>query len=32
VPGHFSFYIRCYWGKQRILDGSWQPPVVKKVN
>jgi hypothetical protein len=20
------------WGKQGILDGSWKPPVVKKVN
>jgi hypothetical protein len=28
--GHFSLYIRAYWGKQGILDGSWKPPVVKK--
>ena len=27
----FSLYIRAYWGNQGILDGSWQPPVVKKV-
>jgi hypothetical protein len=26
--GHFSLYIRAYWGKQGILDGSWQPPVI----
>jgi len=26
-----SLYIRAYWGKQGILDGSWKPPVVKKV-
>jgi hypothetical protein len=30
--GSFSFYIRAYWGKQGILDGSWQPPVAKAVN
>jgi len=30
--GHFSFYIRAYWGKQGILDGSWKPPVVKAIN
>jgi hypothetical protein len=29
--GHFSLYIRAYWGKQGILDGSWTPPVIKKV-
>jgi hypothetical protein len=23
--GHFSHYIRAYWGKEPILDGSWQP-------
>lgn len=28
----FSLYIRAYWGKEAILDGSWKPPVVKKVN
>jgi hypothetical protein len=30
--GHFSLYIRAYWGKSPILDGSWKPPVVKKVD
>jgi hypothetical protein len=29
--GHFSLYIRAYWGEEPILDGSWKPPVVKKV-
>jgi len=29
--GPFSLYIRSYWGKQGILDGSWKPPAVKKV-
>lgn len=27
--GHFSLYIRAYWGKQAILDGSWQPPRIE---
>ncbi|MCU0070473.1 DUF1254 domain-containing protein [Pseudomonas koreensis] len=26
-----SLYIRAYWGKEAILDGSWQPPVIKKI-
>ena len=26
--GHFSLYIRAYWGEEAILDGSWQPPAV----
>lgn len=30
--GTFSLYIRAYWGKEAILDGSWKPPVVKKAN
>jgi hypothetical protein len=29
--GPFSLYMRAYWGKQPILDGSWKPPVVKKL-
>jgi hypothetical protein len=29
---HFSLYIRAYWGKPPILDGSWKPPVVKKLS
>jgi hypothetical protein len=29
--GHFSLYMRAYWGKQPILDGSWTPPVVKRL-
>jgi hypothetical protein len=27
--GHFSLYIRAYWGKQPIIDGSWQPPAIR---
>lgn len=30
--GRFSLYIRAYWGKEPIIDGSWQPPVVKKID
>ena len=29
--GPFSLYIRAYWGKSGILDGSWKPPVVRKA-
>jgi hypothetical protein len=28
----FSLYIRAYWGKEPILDGSWQPPKISKVS
>ncbi|MFV3307996.1 DUF1254 domain-containing protein [Pseudomonas sp. NY15181] len=26
-----SLYLRAYWGKEPIIDGSWKPPVIKKV-
>ena len=29
--GHFSLYIRAYWGKEGILDETWTPPVIRKV-
>lgn len=29
--GRFSLYIRAYWGKEGIIDGSWKPPVIRKV-
>lgn len=29
--GAFSLYIRAYWGKQPILDGSWKPPAIRKM-
>jgi hypothetical protein len=29
--GAFSLYIRAYWGKSGILDGSWQPPKIVSV-
>jgi hypothetical protein len=28
--GRFSLYIRAYWGKEGILDGSWKPPPVDR--
>ena len=27
----FSLYIRAYWGKKAILDGSWIPPKIEQV-
>ena len=30
--GTFSLYIRAYWGKQAILDGSWKPPKIERLN
>jgi hypothetical protein len=29
--GPFSLYMRAYWGKQPILDGSWQPPKIQLI-
>ena len=28
----FSLYLRCYWAEKAILDGTWMPPQVEKVN
>lgn len=30
--GTFSLYVRAYWGKQPILDGTWQPPAIARGN
>lgn len=27
----FSLYIRAYWGKKAILDGTWIPPKIERV-
>jgi hypothetical protein len=27
----FSLYIRCYWPKKEILDGTWLPPKVEPM-
>lgn len=29
--GVFSLYLRCYWGETAILDGSWVPPKIERV-
>jgi hypothetical protein len=29
--GTFSLYIRAYWAGKAILDGTWKPPVVSRV-
>lgn len=28
--GPFSLYIRSYWGKPAIFDGTWKPPAIQK--
>ncbi|MDI1463476.1 DUF1254 domain-containing protein [Catellatospora sp. KI3] len=28
----FSLYLRAYWGRQPILDGTWQPPAVRRTS
>lgn len=30
--GPFSLYLRCYWPAQAVLEGSWVPPNVEKMN
>jgi hypothetical protein len=30
--GDFSLYVRAYWPKAAITDGSWAPPAVLKAN
>ena len=27
----FSLFLRAYWPKASVLDGSWTPPAVKKI-
>ena len=29
--GSFNLMLRMYWPKEEMLNGSWTPPVVKKV-
>jgi len=29
--GQFSLYLRAYWPEQAILDGTWTPPVITRV-
>jgi hypothetical protein len=28
----FSLFMRAYWPKTAIIDGSWTPPAVVKAN
>ncbi len=28
----FTLYVRAYWPKPAVLDGSWTPPPVQQVN
>ncbi len=30
--GDFSLYVRAYWPKAEVLDGSWTPPAVRKLS
>jgi hypothetical protein len=30
--GDFSLYVRAYWPKTAVLDGSWTPPAVQKAS
>jgi hypothetical protein len=30
--GTFSLFMRTYWPEQAILDGTWMPPNVEKMN
>jgi len=36
IPGgaltrDLSLYVRAYWPKVAVIDGSWTPPAVKRV-
>jgi len=30
--GDFSLYVRAYWPKTPVIDGTWTPPPVQRVN
>ena len=30
--GEFSLYIRCYWAKDAVFDGTWKPPIIERLN
>jgi hypothetical protein len=32
ASGHFTMNLRLYWPKSEVLDGSWAPPAVKRVD
>lgn len=29
--GDFTLYVRAYWPKASVIDGSWQPPAVRRA-
>lgn len=29
--GEFSLYIRCYWSKDAVFDGTWIPPTIERI-
>jgi hypothetical protein len=29
--GNFSIWLRAYWPDQAILDGTWKPPIVSRL-
>ena len=31
IGADFSLYMRAYWPKAGILDGSWTPPAVQRA-
>jgi hypothetical protein len=31
-PGEFSLYVRAYWPKPAVTDGSWTPPAVESAD
>jgi hypothetical protein len=31
-PGDYLLFLRMYWPDQAVLDGTWIPPAVEKVN
>ena len=30
--GQFSLYIRAYWAEQAVLNGTWAPPNVVRLD
>ena len=31
AAGDFLLYVRSYWPKAEIMEGSWTPPAVQRV-
>lgn len=30
--GDFTLYVRAYWPKTALVDGTWTPPAVQRVS